>query len=187
MSENNEERPELEEKLAELDILRQSLEDVKAKEKDLYDQILRLNAEYQNFRKRSETRISEARKAGKEDVLLPVITLADMMAQADSSSAKATDVAVLKKGFAMLRGQFEKFLSEQGLVAIKAAGEVMDPQHHEAIAQVFDTDLPEGTIVDEIQKGYTLNGQVVRPARVRVAAKPQDAVEVKSEEDQNHV
>ena len=185
MLEQNEERPELQDKLAELDILRQSLDEVKVKEKDLYDQLLRLNAEYQNFRKRSEARIAEARKAGKEETLLPVITLADTLAQADLASTSATDVNVLKKGFTMLRGQFEKFLSEQGLVAITAAGEVMDPLRHEAIAQVFDSDLPEGTIVDEIQKGYTLNGQVVRPARVRVAAKPQEAEKLK--EDQNHV
>jgi len=163
------ERPELAEKLSELEILRQSLDDVKAKEKDVYDQLLRLNAEYQNFRKRSETRITEARSAGREDVLLNVISLADAMAMAEQSSVNATDVGVLKTGLKLLREQFEKFLSEQGLVAITAAGEVMDPHRHEAIAQVFDADVPEGTVVDEIQKGYTLNGQVVRPARVRVA------------------
>ncbi len=163
------ERPELAEKLSELDILRQSLDDVKAKEKDVYEQLLRLNAEYQNFRKRSETQIAAARSAGREDVLLHIISLGDAMAMAEQSSVNATDVNVLKKGLTLLREQFEKFLSEQGLVAITAAGEVMDPHRHEAIAQVFDADVPEGTVVDEIQKGYTLNGQVVRPARVRVA------------------
>jgi molecular chaperone GrpE len=185
MSENIDDRPELVEKLAELDILRQSLEDSKKKEKDLYDQLVRLNAEYQNFRKRSEKSVSDARTAGKEGVLLQIIALADTLAQAEASSAAATDVNVLKKGFAMLRTQFEKFLLDQGLMAIKAAGEKMDPHRHEAIAQVFDADAPDGVIVDEIQKGYTLNGQVVRPARVRVAAKPHSAE--KLEEDQNHV
>ena len=181
------ERPELDGKLAELEILRQSFDEAKAKEKDVYDQLLRLNAEYQNFRKRSETRITEARSAGREDVLLNIISLADAMAMAEQSSAKATDVGVLKQGLKLLREQFDKFLTEQGLVSITAAGEVMDPHRHEAIAQVFDANVPEGTIVDEVQKGYTLNGQVVRPARVRVAAKPQEVAQSKSEEDQNHV
>jgi molecular chaperone GrpE len=185
MSEFMDDRPELAEKLSELEILRQSLDEVKAKEKDLYDQILRLNAEYQNFRKRSEVRISEARTGGREDVLLNIISLADAMAQADATSKNA-DAEVLRKGLRLLREQFEKFLSDQGLVAIKAEGEKMDPLRHEAIAQVFDAGLPEGTIVDEIQKGYTLNGQVVRPARVRVAAKPQEVARTKSKEDQNH-
>lgn len=180
-------RPELAEKLSELEILRQSFEQVKAKEKDLFDQLLRLNAEYQNFRKRSEARISDARIAGREEILLNIISLADALAQADAASVNATDVDVLKKGFKMLREQFEKFLSDQGLAVIKAVGENMDPLRHEAIAQVFDAGLTEGTIVDEIQKGYTLNGQVVRPARVRVAAKPPEVAGTKSKEDQNHV
>jgi molecular chaperone GrpE len=186
MAEPMDDRPELEDKLSELEILRQSLEQVKAKEKDLFDQLIRLNAEYQNFRKRSETRIAEARSAGREDILINVITLADAMAQADASSRNATDADVLKKGLRLLREQLEKFLTDQGLVPIAAAGEKMDPLKHEAIAQVFDANVPEGTVVDEIQKGYTLNGQVVRPARVRVAAKPQEAAR-NSKEDQNHV
>lgn len=187
MKQEADERPELSDKLSELEILRQSLEEVKAKEKDVYDQLLRLNAEYQNFRKRSEKSIADARNMGKEDVLLNIISLADAMAMAEQSSANATDVGALKKGLMLLREQFEKFLSDQGLVPITAAGEEMDPQRHEAIAQVFDADVPEGTIVDEIQKGYTLNGQVVRPARVRVAANPQHVARSKSKEDQNHV
>jgi molecular chaperone GrpE len=181
-------RPELAEKLSELEILRQSLEQVKSKEKDLFDQLLRLNAEYQNFRKRSEARITEARKAGREDVLLGIITLADAMAQAELASAHASDVSALKKGLKLIKDQFDKFLADQGLVAIKAAGEKMDPHLHEAIAQVFDANLPEGTIVDEIQRGYTMNGQIVRPARVRVAAKSHEEVAgSQSKEDQNHV
>jgi molecular chaperone GrpE len=187
MTEMPDDRPELREKLSELEILRQSLDQVKAKERDIFDQLLRLNAEYQNFRKRSEMRISEARAAGREDILIHIISMADQMAQAEIASAKASDVEAVKKGLKMLRDQFDKFLADQGLIAIKAAGEMMDPHRHEAIAQVFDADLPEGTIVDEIQKGYTLNGQVVRPARVRVAAKPQEAARSTSKEDQNHV
>lgn len=163
--------PELETKLSELDILKQSLDEAKAKHADIYDQFLRLNAEFQNFRKRSETQITQSRKAGKEDVLLQVISLADALIHAQLSSQKATDVEALKKGLTMVLGQFEKFLTDQGLVAITAKGEKLDPSKHEAIARVPSADLEEGTVVDEIQRGYTLNGQIVRPARVSVAAK----------------
>lgn len=163
--------PELETKLSELDILKQSLDEAKAKHADIYDQFLRLNAEFQNFRKRSETQIAQSRKAGKEDVLLQIISLADALIHAQLSSQQATDAESLKKGLAMVLGQFEKFLADQGLVAIKAKGEKLDPSKHEAIARVPSDDLEEGTVVDEIQRGYTLNGQIVRPARVSVAAK----------------
>ncbi len=164
-------QPEGKTQLSELDVLKQSLDEQKAKHADVYDQLLRLNAEFQNFRKRSELRIAEARKAGKEEVLLDVINLHDVLLQAEASTQKASDPETIKKGVTMLREQFEKFLTDQGLVAISAKGEQLDPLKHEAIARVPSADQEEGTVVDEIQRGYTMNGQIVRPARVSVAAK----------------
>lgn len=177
MSEKNKEAlpempPELDEKLSELAILKQSLDEAKGKYKETYDQLLRLTAEFQNFRKRSEANIAEARKAGREDILLPIINLADALLHAEISLRDATDAAALKKGLLLVLGQFEKFLSDQGLVAIKAKGEKLDPTKHEAIARSPNAELEEGVVVDEIQRGYTLNGQIVRPARVSVSAKP---------------
>lgn len=182
----NNERPELDEKLAELEILRQSLDEAKAKEKDIYDQLLRLSAEYQNFRKRSETRIQESRRAGREDVLLAVISLYDALVQAEASSRGATDVETLKKGLTLVKEQVEKFLLDQGLVPIKSKGEKLDPRHHEAIAQIEKNDLEEGTVVDEIQRGYMLDGRVVRPARVSVAAKSREFVESKGPQEEKN-
>src|ERR1051326_1245986 len=172
MSDVMDDRPDLAEKLSELEILRQSLDEVKAKEKELYDQLLRLTAEYQNFRKRCETQIATARRSGREDVLLPVISLADAVRQAGDASEKAKDLESLKKGLRLLREEFDRFLLDQGLTPIETKGKMLDPHLHEAIAQVHDANLTEGAIVDEIQRGYTLNGQIVRPSRVRVAAKP---------------
>lgn len=170
-------RPELEEKLSELEILRQSLEDSKAKEKGVFDQLLRLTAEFQNFRNRAESRIADSRIAGREDVLLSIISLCDALIHAELSTRQATDSESVKKGLSMVLAQFEKFLTDQGLIAIKAKGEKLDPSKHEAIARVQNAELEEGTIVDEIQRGYTLNGQIVRPSRVSVAAKPVQAAE----------
>jgi molecular chaperone GrpE len=184
-----EERPELEDKLSELEILRQSLEQSKAREKDVYDQLLRLTAEFQNFRKRSEGRISEARTMGREDVLLPIISLSDALAQAQTASLKATDTETLRRGLAMVKEQFEKFLSDQGLVAIPSKGEKMDPLKHEAIARVEDPHLEEGMVVDEIQRGYTLNNRLVRPSRVSVSAKPEEKIhtkETKGNKEEKH-
>ena len=174
MTEMSEERPELEQKLSELEILRQSLEEVKVKEKEVFDQLLRLNAEYQNFRKRSEARLGDARLAGREEILLPIISLFDALTQAEASAQQAKDMETFKKGLSLVKNQFEKFLLDQGLVSIKSKGEKLDPLRHEAIARVENPELEEGTVVDEIQRGYTLNGQVIRPARVSVSAKPEN-------------
>lgn len=184
MADNEEtERPELEDKLAELEILRQSVEAAKAREKDVYDQLLRLAAEFQNFRRKAEERLVESRKAGREDVLLNIINLADILAQAELSTRTATDIKVIQQGVSLLKDQFEKFLTEQGLVPIRTKGEKLDPLRHEAIARVEDPNLEEGAIVDEIQRGYALGDRVVRPSRVRVAAKPSTKVAQMNEEE----
>ncbi len=172
MNQAPEDRPELQEKLSELEILRQSLEESKMKEKECRDQLLRVSAEFQNYRKRAENRMAEARRQGGEDVLLHVVALSDALAQADSSSRKATDVEMLKEGLSLMRQQFEKFLKEAGLLPIPSIGEKLDPHRHEAIAQVERDDIEEGIITDEIQRGYTLDGRVVRPSRVTVSVKP---------------
>ena len=167
-------RPELQEKLSELEILKQSLDAAKIKEKETHHQFLLLGAEFQNYRKRTEARLTEARQMGKEDVLLNIISLCDTLAQAESSSQQAKDVDSIRKGLKMVKEQFEKFLNENGLVPLKSKGEKLDPERHEALARVENDEMEEGTVIDEIQRGYTLNGRVVRPARVTVATKPSD-------------
>ena len=194
MSQNNDggqgerlaDRPELQEKLSELEILRQSLLETKAKEREMFEQLLRLNAEYQNFRKRSETRVSDARRAGREDVLLQIISIADALQHAELSSRQASDVETLKRGLTLVREQVEKFLKDQGLVAISAKGEKLDPARHEAIARIENAEVEEGTVVEEIQRGYTLDGQLVRPARVAVSTRSDDMANAKANEEEHH-
>ncbi|MCB4756003.1 MAG: nucleotide exchange factor GrpE [Elusimicrobia bacterium] len=168
------ERPELEQKLSELEILRQSLDEAKLKEKQMYDQLLRLGAEFENFRKRSEARIADARNAGREDVLIQVVGLFDALLHAEASCEKAKEVGPLKKGLHLLRQQFEKFLKDQGVVPIDTKGEKMNPHVHEAVAQVVNGEVEEGTILEEVQRGYKIFDRVLRPSRVSVATKPPD-------------
>ncbi len=179
-------RPELMDKLSELEILRQSFDEMKEKSNKLSDELLRQHAEMQTFRRRSEQRIIDARRAGKEEVLGSVLSLADAMVQAQISAEGAKDVEVLKKGIALLKNQVDKFLTDQGLVAIEAKGKKLDPNMHEAIAQVIDPSLEDGLIVDEIQRGYTLNGAIVRPSRVRVASHPAGMAQGQSKEEQDN-
>jgi len=186
MENSFEERPELEEKLSELEILRQSLEEARTKEKDLLDQLLRLTAEFQNFRKRGEQRVIDSRRMGREDVLLQVISLCDGLIQAERSSENAKDINDLKKGLSLVKVQFEKFLADQGLETINTKGEKLDPLRHEALMQVVKDDVDEGMIVEEIQRGYTLNGQVVRPSRVSVSTQTKESAGLNNKEEEHH-
>jgi len=119
-----------------------------------------------------EARVQEARRNGKEDVMLQIITLADALIQAERATDMATDMEGVKKGLKMVHQQFEKFLKDQGLVPIKAVGEQLDPHRHEAVAQEVNPDKEDGLILDEIQRGYLWNDRLIRPSRVRVAVKP---------------
>ena len=165
-------RPDLAAKLAELEILRQSLVEAQDKEKDLFDQLLRLKAEFENFRKRSEVRIQDARKAGREDVLLEIIGLNDALHQAESSCRSATEVGPVLKGLDLVLKLFEKFLKDHGVRIIEAKGARLDPMRHEVLAQEERDDVDDGVVTEEIQKGYLFNDRVLRPARVRVSVKP---------------
>ena len=167
-------RPELEFRLSELEILKQSLDEAKGREREVFDQLLRLRAEFENFRKRAETRVADARQYGRQEVLLEVIGVSDILNQAVDSTASTSDVDSLKKGFVLVQQQVQKFLSDHGLVPIPAVGQRLDPHKHEAIAQEEAAGAEDGVIVAEFQRGYELSGRVVRTAKVKVAVAPED-------------
>ncbi len=138
--------------------------------KDLTDQIMRLQAEFSNFRKRTEKEKGEAIRFGKEATLERLIGLADVMDSALMHSQKATEVESMKKGFEMVIQEFIRFLKSEGAQVIQSKGEKFDPHMHEAVEQVETENEGENdTILEELQKGYLINGRLLRPARVKVA------------------
>jgi molecular chaperone GrpE len=168
--------PELEEKLAELDILRQALEDTKQKSKDYYDQLLRLKAEFENFRKRTEREKTETRLLGKQEVLMPLISLVDVFEQAMAQTQDAKDAKHVVQGLQMLHKSFADFLKAEGIEPIHMTGKPFDPHLAEALDQQEVDDGAVGHVLAELQKGYRFQGRVLRPCRVRVGvAKKKDA------------
>jgi len=83
------------------------------------------------------------------------------------------DFDVLYKGIEMIHNDFKEFLKEKGLKEIEAKGKPFNPYEHEAMMQEETDKHPEDHVVEELQKGYTLNGRVIRPAKVKVAKKPE--------------
>src|SRR6267154_760098 len=109
---------ELEEKLSELSILQQSVEEQKAKSADYYDQLLRLKAEFENYRKRVEKEKMEARAWGKQDVIMPLLSLVDVFEQALAQAETAKDVKQVAVGLEFLHKNFSSFLKSEGLSPI---------------------------------------------------------------------
>jgi molecular chaperone GrpE len=98
-----------------------------------------------------------------------VLDAFDNALAAAGTSAAASEYA---KGFELIRRQLWDVLSKQGVARIEAVGKEFDPHTHHAIARVETTEHAEGTVVGELQPGYTLHGRILRPAMVRVAAEP---------------
>ena len=132
-----------------------------------YDRYLRSVAELDNYRKRTVKMRSEAREETLRDVLLQIAPILDNLRRALSQETE--DGAALKHGVELISGQFSEVLKGYGLAEIAAAGEPFDPNLHEALAEVPSADCEPGTVMEEMEKGYTLNDKVVRPSRVVVS------------------
>ncbi len=147
-------------------------EDFKKKAEGYYDQLLRLQAEFVNYRRRAEKEKSDAIRYGRDAMLERMISILDVMDQALLHAENSSDSASLKKGFQMVVGEFLRTLKAEGLEVLPTVGGAFDPHLHEAVEQVpTEKDEEHGIVLEEMQKGYKLNGKLFRPARVKVGKK----------------
>ena len=141
-----------------------------AKEKEeLFDQLLRLKAEFENFRKRSDKEKENFVKFGSEALIKEMLPVLDNLERAVASAHNHKDFESFKQGIIMIEKQLVEILKKEGLSKIAAVGKKFDPQQHEILAEEEHEKHPEGIILEELQKGYTLGGKVIRPAMVHVS------------------
>ena len=160
-----------EEKLSELDILKQSLEE-KQKQADEYKaEYLRSVAEYQTLRNRIEKEKGEYINYGKSKILERQIGIYDVFEQAMISVRAGQDLKSIKIGLEMIYSEFSKMLKEEGVEKIDCLNKKFDHNVCEALDQVETDEAEEGTVLAVYQNGYKLNGKLMRPARVKVAKK----------------
>jgi molecular chaperone GrpE len=159
-----------EQKRSELSILKESLDAARAQTAAHYDQLLRLKAEFENFRKRADKEKTDNRRWGKEEIILRLVSLMDVMEQAEKAAHSSTDMKSVVAGLDMLYKEFKRLLKDEGLEEIEAnPGDSFDPSTHEAVAAEGDGDgSGPGLISAIIQKGYKFGGALLRPSRVRV-------------------
>lgn len=137
-----------------------------------YDRYLRTAAELENFRKRTARMRMEVREDTLRDVLLQVAPALDNMRRALDQETE--DSQVIKQGIELIHSQLNGALEGYGLKLIDAVDQAFDPNVHEAMVEVEDAERTPGTVIEEMEKGYTLNGKVVRPARVIVSKAPSE-------------
>ena len=137
---------------------------------ELNDKYLRLFSDYDNFRKRTLREKSELIKSASVDLLTEFLPVADDFDRAVQSINQATDIKAVADGFNLIQQKFSSVLTRNGVEIIKSLGEKFDTDFHEALTtQPTDDDSKKGIIVEEIQKGYILNGKVLRYSKVVVA------------------
>jgi molecular chaperone GrpE len=160
-----------ENKVAELAILKESLDQARAQAAEHYDQLLRLKAEFENFRKRTEKEKGDHRRWGREEIVLQLVSLLDVMEQAEAAAHKGADLKSMVDGLDMLYGEFKRLLKGQGLEEEPVApGDAFNPQLHEAV-DIVEEDGEDGRVLAVLQKGFKFQGSLLRPARVRVSKK----------------
>ena len=136
---------------------------------DLQDRLKRQMAEFDNYRKRTIKEKSELILNGGQKVLESLLPVLDDLERAQTNMDKSDDVATLKEGVELIIDKLTKTLSTQGLSKIETDGSAFDTDFHEAIALVpVEDESKKNQIIDCVQTGYTLNGKVIRHAKVAV-------------------
>jgi molecular chaperone GrpE len=136
----------------------------------LKDQLFRLAADFDNFRKRTARQMEENRKAVLEQVLLDFVEVTDNFDRALKSARTAEDMGSIVSGIEQLSKQFFSILEKYGLERIECGkASEFDPHKHEAVQHIETSEVPDNTIVEVYKSGYALNDRVVRPAMVSVA------------------
>jgi molecular chaperone GrpE len=152
-----------------------ALEDKAKKSDEYFDRLLRLQADFDNYKKRLEKDKIEFIKFANEEIIAEILNIIDDFERAVEAGKTKHDFDVLYKGIEMIYNDFKEFLKQKGLKEIEAEGKPFNPNEHEAMMQEETDKHPEDYIVEEFQKGYTLNGRVIRPSKVKVAKRPKQA------------
>jgi len=142
------------------------LEKVKAERDQLLDRVARLQAEFENARKRGERERNEFREfaaAGVVEQFLPVLDNFQLALKAGGSEKQ------LRSGVELIVKQMEEILRQMQVVPVPAVGEEFDPRVHEALGAVERDDIPDQHVAEEVRRGYKMRDRLLRPALVRIA------------------
>lgn len=150
-------------------------EKLQAEKQELYDRLLRKQAELDNFRKRAQKEKEEFRQHAAEDLIRSLLPTLDGFERALNHRDESVP-ETFYQGLELIDRELREVLGRAGLVAVETAGQLFDPHLHQAVETVEAPDRREHEIVEELQRGYKLRHRLLRPAIVKVAvgARPGD-------------
>lgn len=186
---------ELEDPAVELAVpgIEKKLGELQREKDDLYDRLLRKQADFENYRKRAEKEKREFQQYALSAFVLDLIPILDNFERALSHMDEELD-AQNRRGVELIYRQLRDAMEKKGLRPVETEGHLFDPNFHEAIGRELRDDLPENTILEELQKGYFFHDRLLRPALVKVSHKsdeteqpgpPQDLEREKKPDQEN--
>lgn len=146
------------------------IKELEMKYKETNDKYLRLFSEFDNFRKRMLKEKIELTKTASAEMVEAVLPVLDDLERAGKSAIENPNIEILIEGIGLIQSKLKTTLKQKGLEEIPTIGEAFDTDFHEAITNIpAKEEAEKGKVVDEVQKGYTLNGKILRFAKVVVA------------------
>jgi len=131
--------------------------------------LLRVQADYDNFRKRTQKEKEELAKYASAKLVENLLPAIDNFDRALAASAASGDYEALAKGLEMIYRQLQGTMEAEGLITMEAVGTPFNPEFHQAVMTVETDEYEDGIVVEELQKGYMLKDKVIRPAMVKVS------------------
>src|SRR5437867_10119357 len=151
---------------------KQELENLRQERDNLYDRLLRKQAEFENYKKRMDREKSEFMQFASSELMKELLNALDSFDLAIKNAAAESpggENALL--GFELIYKQLQDTLARFGLKPIEAKGKKFDPNFHQAVSTQAANEIEENTVIEELRKGYVLHGRLLRPAMVSVAVK----------------
>lgn len=152
----------------EIEALKGQVEKLTGDLQEKKDRLLRLQADFDNFRRRSAKEREEISAVVTQNFCKDMLPLLDNFERAMAAETK--DVEAFQKGVEMIFTQFQEVLKKNGLEQIEAVGQKFNPNFHQAVMRVEDPEKEDDTVAQELQKGYMVKGRVIRPSMVQVVS-----------------
>jgi molecular chaperone GrpE len=172
---------------AEIKSLQQQLEEETKQREAISAQAKRLAADFENFRRRSETQLEQVKQEQKRETLSKILEIVDNFERARSQIKPATDGEMnIHKSYQGVYKQLVEALKSLGVSKMRPEGEAFDPYYHEAMLREPTEEYAEGTVIEEFRSGYMLDDSVLRHAMVKVAAAPEPSTEESENTEENN-
>jgi len=162
---------------ANADTITEPVEEISAEEQlkldnaALNDKYLRLFAEFDNYKRRTQKERVELLQTAGKDVIISMLPVLDDFDRANKATENATDINAIREGIQLVHTKLKSILNQKGLKEMESVNTVFDTDLHEAITKVpAATEELKGKVIDELEKGYTLNDKVIRFAKVVVGS-----------------